>query len=248
MSAGAPSLIPLASPNHGARRCGPVDILLMHYTALPSAGAACDWLCDPASEVSAHYLVDETGRIFALVDEDRRAWHAGAARWDGQDDINSRSIGIEIANQGPLSAAPEFPDAQIDAAIVLCRAILARHPIPPERVLAHSDVSPGRKIDPGPYFPWARLAAAGVGLMPQVGAVDGPALKTSDSGAEVRALRRGLAAVGYDLEIAGDFDADTARVVAAFQLHYRPARHDGVADAQTRGLLDQLLRMTGRRG
>ncbi|MFV2092538.1 MAG: N-acetylmuramoyl-L-alanine amidase [Hyphomicrobiales bacterium] len=243
MSAGAPALTRLSSPNHGPRRTGPVDILLLHYTAMDSASAACDWLCDPASQVSAHYLVDEAGGVFALVDEDRRAWHAGAACWGGQSDINSRSIGIEIANCGPQSATPDFPEPQIDALILLCLEILARHPIPAHQVLAHSDVSPGRKIDPGPCFPWQRLADAGVGLMPDVGAIDGPALQQGDSGNAVRDLRQCLIRFGYDIEVTDDFDDDTARVVAAFQLHYRPARHDGVADAQTRGQLLELLRL-----
>ncbi|MHA1524359.1 MAG: N-acetylmuramoyl-L-alanine amidase [Alphaproteobacteria bacterium] len=238
----------MASPNHGARRSGPTDILLMHYTAMESAPAACAWLCDPASQVSAHYLVDEAGTVFALVGEDRRAWHAGAAWWHGETDINSRSIGIEIANCGPQSARPNFPDKQIDVVIALAQDILARHPIAPSRVLAHSDVAPGRKIDPGPFFPWGHLAAQGVGLMPQGGEAQGATLLPGDNGDAVGELRRRLAAVGYDLAIANEYDDETARVVGAFQLHYRPACCDGVADAETRALLGELLRLTDRPG
>jgi len=230
------------SPNHGPRRSGPVDILLLHYTAMDRADQACDWLCDPRSEVSAHYLVDEAGAITQMVPEDRRAWHAGAASWGGETDINSRSIGIEINNGGPQSAQPEFPGSQIDAVIELARGILARHPIPPHRVLAHSDVSPGRKIDPGPFFPWGRLAAAGIGLWPEPPAPgDDEGMGPGASGSRVSELQRQLAAFGYGLKASGVYDNETQTVVAAFQLHFRPERVDGRADRSTLAALENLL-------
>ncbi len=151
------------SPNHNERAGGPPDILLLHYTGMPDHDQALAWLCDPASQVSSHYFVHEDGRILALVPEERRAWPAGASLWAGESDINTRSIGIEIANTGHPGGLPAYPDAQIEAVIALCRGIVGRHPIPPHRVLAHSDVAPGRKRDPGERFPWPRLAAAGIG-------------------------------------------------------------------------------------
>ncbi len=167
----------------------------------------------------------QDGRVVALVPEDRRAWHAGEARWGTATDVNSRSIGIEIANAGHPGGLPDFPDAQIEAVIALSRAILGRHPIPPNRVLAHSDVAPGRKLDPGERFPWARLAAAGVGhFVAPVPIADGRFFQRGDEGAPVEALQAMLALYGYGVDVSGAFDQRTKDVVAAFQRHFRPAR------------------------
>ena len=135
-------------------------------------GARRRWtrLCDPAAKVSAHYTIDEDGTVYAHVPEARRAWHAGVSFWAGESDINARSIGIELVNPGHEYGYRAFPEAQIAALIALCHGILARHPIPPARVLGHSDVAPARKEDPGELFPWARLAKAGIGLWPDVAA------------------------------------------------------------------------------
>ena len=150
------------SPNHGDRRGGArPDIVLIHYTAMDEAGAL-GKMCDPAEEVSAHWFVAEDGRTIALVDEERRAWHAGASYWAGDRDVNSRSIGIELCNDG---TAP-YPAAQVEALVALLGGIVARWGVPPERVLGHSDVAPGRKRDPGPRFPWALLAAKGLAVVP----------------------------------------------------------------------------------
>jgi len=230
-----------SSPNHGPRRTGPVDILLLHYTAMASAAAARDWLCNPASKVSAHYLVDEAGGVFALVPEERRAWHAGHAAWAGERDVNSRSIGVELQNLGHDGGAPAYPEAQIAALIELSRGILARHPIPPHRVLAHSDVAPARKIDPGEWFPWARLARAGIGLWPDPPPPDDDAMGEGAEGYAVAALRHDLASFGYGLGVSPSYDAETTCVVRAFQRHFRPRRVDGRADRSTRGALARLL-------
>ena len=239
----APSIEPHPSPNHGERRGAPTDILLLHYTGMPGpAQAALDSLCYPRSEVSAHYFVFEDGRILSLVPEARRAWHAGAASWAGETDINSRSIGIEIANPGHPGGLPPFPEAQIDAVIALCRDILGRHPIPSHRVLAHSDVAPGRKLDPGERFPWASLAAAGVGhWVEPCGVAGGRLVARGDRGRPVEALQAMLALYGYGITIDGDFGPQTEAVVAAFQRHFRPALVDGVADASTIGTLRNVL-------
>ena len=230
------------SPNHGERRgVSRPDCIILHYTGMPTGAEALERLCDPAAEVSSHYLVWEDGRVFQLVAEDRRAWHAGAARWRGVDDLNSRSIGIEIVNPGHPGGCPPFPAAQIDAVAALCRDIANRHAIAPERVLAHSDIAPGRKIDPGEAFPWERLHAQGVGHWARPARVDNaPPLVEGATGPAVAALRDALAAHGYDIAAGDVFDARTRVVVEAFQRHFRRARVDGVADAETLALLRAL--------
>ncbi|MFL5003688.1 MAG: N-acetylmuramoyl-L-alanine amidase [Xanthobacteraceae bacterium] len=229
------------SPNHGERRAA-IDILLLHYTGMPDADGALQRLCDPASEVSTHYFVFDDGRLVQCVPEARRAWHAGEASWGGAADINSRSIGIEIANPGHGWHYDDFPDAQIAAVIALGRDILARHPIPPWRVLAHSDVAPMRKQDPGEKFPWDRLAAAGVGawVAPEP-ITHGVALTMDDKGPKVRDLQAQLAEYGYGLLATGQYDEATRAVVAAFQRHFRPGRVDGLADTSTLRTLSKLL-------
>ena len=230
------------SPNHGERKGGPVDILLLHYTGMPDDEQALGWLCDPRSKVSSHYFVHADGRVFALVPESRRAWHAGASNWGGETDINSRSIGIEIANAGHPGGLPDYPDAQIEALIGLCREIVGRHPIPPRRVLAHSDVAPGRKLDPGERFSWARLAATGIGYWVEPAAIsDGAARRPGDSGEAVQALQQMLALYGYGIDVTCLFDQRTTDVVAAFQRHFRPERVDGIADRSTIETLRKLL-------
>lgn len=156
------------SPNCGPRRHGGVpDMVVMHYTAMETAKDAIARLCDPCFEVSAHYVIAEDGAVTPLVAEMDRAWHAGAGAWGDVTDVNSHSIGIEIANGGPDSAAPEFPVSQLLAVETLLSSIFERWQIAPERVIAHSDMAPGRKIDPGPYFDWQRLATKGLSIWPE---------------------------------------------------------------------------------
>ena len=223
----------LPSPNHGERRgYSRPDCIILHYTGMPSAAAALALLCDPAAQVSSHYVVEETGRIVQLVPESRRAWHAGVSCWRGERDMNSASIGVEICNAGHDGGLPNYPDRQIESVIALCRDIAARCAIRPERILAHSDIAPARKRDPGERFPWAALAAAGVGHWVDIGhKPDGIAFARGQEGSPVRALQTLLSLYGYDLESNGVYDAGTERVVAAFQRHFRPARVDGLADA-----------------
>ena len=243
MSALLPAIEHHPSPNHGERAAGAsVDILLLHYTGMVSDERALAWLCDPESAVSSHYFVFEDGRVAQLVEEDRRAWHAGKSSWDGETDINSRSIGIEIANPGHEFGYRPFPDVQIAALIPLCRDILARRPVPPQRVLAHSDVAPTRKDDPGELFPWQRLAEAGIGRwVAPAPIVPRAALKSGDSGTAVANLRGSLGRYGYGIEAGPDYDDLTAAVVTAFQRHFRPALVDGRADPWTLATLDRLL-------
>ena len=230
------------SPNHGERRAAAIDILLLHYTGMPDHDQALAWLCRGDSQVSSHYFVHEDGRILSLVAEERRAWHAGASSWAGEYDVNSRSIGVEIANVGHPGGLPDYPDAQIEAVIALCRDILDRHPIPPHRVLGHSDVAPGRKLDPGERFPWDRLAASGVGHWIEPAELAGGAfMSRGDVGEPVEALQAMLALYGYGIEVTGTYDERLETVVAAFQRHFRPARVDGIADRSTIATLRDLL-------
>jgi N-acetylmuramoyl-L-alanine amidase len=231
------------SPNHEPRKgVAQPDILLLHYTGMKTTQAALERLCDPGARVSSHYLVFEDGRVFQLVPEARRAYHAGESSWEGMTDINSRSIGIEIGNQGHDFGCPAFPDLQIERVIALCRDIVSRWSIAPWHVLAHSDVAPHRKRDPGEAFPWARLADAGVGAYVEPAPIEqGPAFAPGDHGAEVATLQRLLAGYGYGIPTDGSYDTRTHEVVAAFQRHFRPARVDGIADASTVRTLEKLL-------
>ncbi len=237
-----------ASPHHGPRKLADgredrsPDMLILHYTGMPEAGQALQWLCNPVSNVSAHYFVFENGHALQLVPESRRAWHAGLSSWHGETDINSCSIGIEIANPGHPGGLPAYPDVQMAATIALCSDICARWHIPPERVLAHSDVAPGRKIDPGEHFSWARLAEAGLGLWVKPAPIrSGRFFGRGDSGAPVEALQAMFAMFGYGVPVTGDFCDRTEAVVAAFQRHWRQERVDGVADASTITTLRDLI-------
>ena len=211
------------SPNHDERPAGqPVDILMLHYTGMPSAEASLARLCDPAAKVSAHYLIEEDGTVWQLVDEARRAWHAGVGFWAGATDINARSIGIELQNPGHEFGYRKFPEAQMQALIELARGILARHPIPAARVLGHSDTAPTRKDDPGELFDWRRLAQAGVGLWPD----ERPA-----AGSDWQGL---LGQYGYDMR-------DPAAALRAFRRHFEPEALEKPASDETKRRISRLI-------
>jgi N-acetylmuramoyl-L-alanine amidase len=237
-------LIEAPSPNFDARRAPP-DMIVLHYTGMASGEAALQRLCDPEAKVSAHYLVEEDGRVFSLVDEARRAWHAGVSFWKGTRDCNGASIGIEIVNPGHDFGYRLFPEVQIDAVIALLDDIRTRWTIPDGRILGHSDVAPDRKIDPGELFPWRRLAEAGHGLWVEPPIPPGAPLSVGDEGPGVFALQAGLNRLGYDSPPSGRYDDVTAMTVMAFQRHWRPERFDGIADGQTRSRLMALLRADG---
>lgn len=210
---------------------------------METAEAALNWLCAEESGVSCHYLVHEDGGIVQLVPEAKRAWHAGQSCWQDETDTNSRSIGIEIVNSGHLNGYPDFPDVQIDAVIELCQDILKRHEIPSRNVLAHSDVAPGRKPDPGEKFPWKRLQENGIGnwVPVQPGIMSG-FLQQGDSGEPVAALQAMLSMYGYGIAVSGDYDQQTYDCVVAFQRHFRQSNTDGVADGETIATLDALIK------
>lgn len=229
------------TPNFGPRRL-PVDMLLLHYTGMDTAEAAIAIMQKPEAEVSCHYVVLEDGGVVQMVAEENRAWHAGQSSWEGESDTNSRSIGIEIVNGGHSAGLPPYPDAQIRAVVELCRDILSRHAIRADRVLAHSDVAPARKHDPGERFPWECLKAAGIGhLVPEAQMEGGRFFMLGDEGQPVAALQAMLALYGYGVEVNGRYDEDMAIVVSAFQRHFRRSQVDGVADGGTILTLRNLL-------
>jgi N-acetylmuramoyl-L-alanine amidase len=219
------------------------SILLLHYTGVATVERAIEILSRADCKVSAHYVIDEDGRITQMVAETARAWHAGVSVWGGERDINSHSIGIEIHNPGHSHGYPEFPPSQMEAVRALGHEILTRHAIRPERVLAHSDVAPTRKIDPGEKFDWPGLAKSGVGFLvePVPSEPQDCGFGLGSEGPPVAQARKLLAEYGYGIGLGGVLDEDMQSVLRAFQLHFRPARCDGRLDRSTLGTLERLV-------
>lgn len=213
------------SPNFDARML-PVQMVVLHYTGMQSAEAAIERLCDPEAKVSAHWLVAEDGQIVRLVDESQRAWHAGKSWWRGVTDVNSAAVGVEIVNPGHEFGYRPFPPVQMDAVETLVGGAVARYGILPANVVGHSDVAPARKADPGELFDWSRLARTGLAMPIPVGGFD-PGW--TDAGT-LMALGR----YGYDV-------TEPSAAIVAFQRRFRPARFDGIIDAETRTLLRSVL-------
>ena len=232
------------SPNSGKRKAvkGTVQIrhVIVHYTGMPSCDQALRRLCDKNSGVSAHYLIDEDGSTFRMVPEALRAWHAGVGFWNGVRDLNSTSIGIELVNPGHEHGYQSFPCAQLEAFTELVREIMERHSIKPDHVLGHSDIAPGRKIDPGELFPWRDLATQGIGVWPK----KARPLKVMPS---ITATLNHLATIGYAVPLSVAQGADVLKsengdtdVISAFQRRYRPTRFDGILDTETAGIIASL--------
>ena len=236
------NLIEAPSPNFDARTATP-SVLVLHYTGMKTGAEALERLCDPEAKVSSHYMVEEDGRVFRLVAEERRAWHAGVSFWRGRRNLNGDSIGIEIVNPGHEFGYRAFPDAQVAAVTELVGDIRSRWSIEDRDIVGHGDVAPARKDDPGELFPWKRLAEAGHGLWVEPAAAPGLPFGEGEEGAAVFALQAGFTRLGYDLPPTGTFDADTTAVVRAFQRHWRQEQVDGVADGETRARLIALLRL-----
>ena len=232
------------SPNFDARTAPP-EILVLHYTGMQTGPEAVERLRDPASKVSAHYVVEEDGRIFRLAPEERRAWHAGVSYWRGRRNINGVSIGIEIVNPGHEFGYRPFPEAQTAAVIELLGDIRGRWTIADGDIVGHSDVAPARKDDPGELFPWKRLAQEGHGYWVEADPAPGAPLALGDKGVGVFGLQAGFTRLGYDLPPSGEFDEATRQVVTAFQRHWRQDKVDGIADGATRAQLIALLRLAG---
>jgi N-acetylmuramoyl-L-alanine amidase len=221
----AANFIAAPSPNFNDRK-GPVRYIVLHYTGMETGAAALQRMRDAEAQVAAHYMVEENGDVYALVDEDKRAWHAGVSSWRGETDINSASIGIEIVNGGHDFGLPEFPDVQIAAVISLVQDVMRRHLLAPRDVIGHSDIAPGRKEDPGEKFPWRDLADAGCAIWPD--------LQYRDDNDIDGQLRR----IGYNL------DAGRAAVLRAFQQRFRPQNCDGVCDDETTKLVGALAALS----
>jgi len=236
------NVIEAPSPNFDPRTVTP-SILVLHYTGMKTGEEALARLRDPEAKVSSHYVVEEDGRVFRLVPEERRAWHAGVSFWRGRRNVNGDSIGIEIVNPGHEWGYRAFPEAQVAAVIELVGDIRSRWMIEDRDIVGHSDVAPARKEDPGELFPWKRLAEAGHGLWAEAPAAPGDPIGEGEEGAAVFALQAGFTRLGYDLPPSGKFDAETTAVVRAFQRHWRPEKVDGIADGETRARLIALLRM-----
>ncbi len=237
------TVIEAPSPNFDARTAPP-DMVVLHYTGMQTGAAAIQRLCDPEARVSAHWVVEEDGRVFRLVPEARRAWHAGVSFWQGDVGVNGVSIGVEIVNPGHEWGYRAFPEAQIGAVMSLLDGLRTRWTIADSRIVGHSDVAPERKEDPGELFPWKRLAEAGHGLWAEPErAAPGPALSEGDEGLGVMVLRGALRRLGYDAPVEGAYGALDAAIVRAFQRHWRPERVDGLADGETRARLVALARM-----
>jgi N-acetylmuramoyl-L-alanine amidase len=235
------------SPNCDERPAGmPIDMLILHYTGMKTAQEAIARLCDPEARVSSHYVVDEDGAVLRLVPDAQRAWHAGISYWRGQADLNARSIGIEIVNPGHEWGYRDFPVLQMAAVCDLCLEILARHPIPPRNVVAHSDVAPDRKQDPGERFDWRGLAQNGVGLWPDSVPDFGTAAAVRDA-AGLRDVRHALGRIGYRVAPEGPLDPALATTLRAFQRHWRPETVNGQADAGTLARLLAVARLMGER-
>jgi N-acetylmuramoyl-L-alanine amidase len=233
-----PTIRELPSPNQDDRPEGePIDMLILHYTGMQSAGAAVERLRDPAAKVSSHYVVDEDGAVLRLVPEARRAYHAGVSYWRGHSGLNGRSIGIEIVNPGHEWGYRDFPLLQLAAVCDLCLSILSRHPIPARNVVGHSDVAPDRKDDPGEKFDWAALAGNGVGVWPE-GVEDRGTGGVVRDAAGLRGVRAALADIGYRVAREGALDPALSTVLRAFQRHWRPEAVTGQADD---GTLARLL-------
>jgi N-acetylmuramoyl-L-alanine amidase len=230
------TIIEAPSPNFN-ERLHPLDMLVLHYTGMKDGPAALARMQeDREPRVSAHYMVEEDGRVFRLVAEDKRAWQAGRSWWRGRDDINSRSIGIEIVNPGHEWGYRPFTEPQLAAVLTLCQGILNRWSIPQVNIVAHSDIAPDRKEDPGELFPWKHFAANGIGLWPEPQRPEpwmmhGAAM--GDAGMTVEGLQRDLATIGYRIDVTSTFTEQTAAVVRAFQRRWRPTKISGEGDTET---------------
>ena len=213
-------MIQSPSPNFNERK-HPLDMLVLHYTGMIDGQTALARMRAPESEVSAHYMVEEDGAVHLLVPEDARAWHAGRSQWRGDEDLNSRSIGIEIVNGGHDYGLPPFAEPQIDAVIELCSGIVKRWAIPQTRIVGHSDIAPDRKEDPGERFPWRRLSEQGIGLWPSELAINAP-----DKSEAIKALAR----IGYTPT---SEPVELEALVRAFQRRWRPDEVSGTFDEET---------------
>ncbi|TNE66399.1 MAG: N-acetylmuramoyl-L-alanine amidase [Alphaproteobacteria bacterium] len=238
------------SPNFNERPAGTaIDTVVLHYTGMQTGAAALARLCDPAAEVSAHYLIEEDGRIFRLVPEEKRAWHAGVSVWQGRENLNHSSIGIELVNPGHEFGYRPFPEKQVESLLLLLAEVRSRHTIPAGRYLGHSDIAPARKTDPGELFPWARLAAHGFGLWSRLDGSDTRLVAGAEPMAEMtNRLNKQLAIVGYHIGDNDSYGAGTEPLLRAFQAHWRPETVSGLYDHGTAAILRDIATQSVQNG
>lgn len=242
------NIIEHPSPNCDDRsEAAHIDVLMMHYTGMKTGAEALKRMCDPEAAVSAHYMVDEDGTIYQMVDEKKRAWHAGISCWKGRALLNHSSIGIEIVNPGHEWGYRAFPEKQMKAVIALSQDILSRYDIPPENVVGHSDVAPTRKEDPGELFDWPRLAKEKIGLWPVVDLgwkkKDEVLVSPYDEGADVAFIQRRLATYGYHIRVDGYYGPKMEAVVKAYKRHFVPEHLNTQWDRLSDVRLDALLKL-----
>lgn len=236
------------SPNYSDRpEHTDINLLIMHYTGMPTAKEALGRMCDPEAQVSAHYMVDEDGTVYRLVPEEKRAWHAGISCWRGRAALNETSIGIEVVNPGHEHGYRAFPDVQMEAVLALSKNIVERHRIEPRNVVGHSDIAPTRKEDPGELFDWKGLAWEGIGIWPEVTKVKNRTEMLLKPGVEdvgVARVQKMLSEYGYHIRVDGFYGAKTEMIIKAFKRHFVPEYvnvvWDGLAEAKLKRLL-QLI-------
>ncbi len=235
-------IIKTPSPNWDERPEGrQIDTVVLHYTGMQTGEEALARMCNPEAKVSAHYMIEEDGRLFCLVPEEKRAWHAGFSHWQGRDNINHNSIGIELVNTGHEFGYVPFPDAQISVLLELLKAIHERHEIPSLGYIGHSDIAPDRKTDPGELFPWGRLSEHGFGVWSNIDGSNTEILyEKGDSGPEIVSINKQLGMVGYDCSNSLIYDANLERVLLAFQRHWRPQWVTGCYDRGTALILEDI--------
>lgn len=238
-------IIPYPSPNFNERPAGAdIDTVIIHYTGMASAEAALERLCSKESEVSAHFLIDEAGQPYELVSPEKRAWHAGISTWQGRNNLNHSSIGIELVNPGHEIGYQPFSEEQILSLLNLLGVLNESYTIPRERYIGHSDVAPLRKVDPGELFPWKRLAEAGFGVFPEKDHSDQSVIaKIGDNGPEIKMLNKQLGIIGYDEFDREGFEDHTVQIIRAFQAHWRPEGVHGNLDAGTWSALKEVAQL-----
>lgn len=208
------------SPNFNDRSSAGISLIILHYTDMTSAEEALERLCNPAHKVSAHYLIHKSGEIIQLVEDAKRAWHAGVSYWHGQTDINDISIGIELDNGGHLGNLEPYTEAQLSALLNLLAHLCQTHKINPKNVIGHSDVAPSRKKDPGEHFPWEILKKNGFGIWPEPFPIRHAPISVTETQHQLRKI-------GYDCPTSGEIDLQTQLAITAFQRHFTPSEITG---------------------
>lgn len=221
------------SPNYD-KRTGEIDMIVLHATNMPCT-ASLERLCNPLAKVSAHYVVDEMGTIYQLVDEEKRAWHAGVSYWRGRESINNYSMGIEVVNPNHLDPTNKFSAAQMKAVLSLCKYLIAKYQIPHYNIVAHSDIAPERKDDPGEFFDWSFLAKNGVGCYPEQ-------ITTTSHNFTINKIQQTLNLIGYNLPVTNELDQATMKTIIAFKRRYCPLEVNSIISSNFCSALEQIMR------